>query len=228
VLEKEIFIAISIKYKFLSLNKFLFKMLSLKQKFDSYSLCFETKELVDSLDSDSSPALETDGKKTWFKEKKPTVVDEIDKQIRKNFDIGTKNKMVFSVYYPPSDQKGTTVISDQKENVISRVLVSTINEQMQVAFKSRSSEKIEMKQWVAYQTPPLVGGMLKYTFENSNNMTMEAKKGFRSVRKVKKIGERYIMVFDYIIEKDDIGKITSLLKGSGIDQTEIENALKLL
>ena len=144
--------------------KYLFytKMFKFKNKFDSYSLSYTTDEFLNKLEEDMEkyPFLLTEGRKTWFKEK-PVIVSDLDKQLRKYFSINDSNKMVFSVYLPPEQRDGKfvnreTLISDQKENVLTRIIVSTINEYMQVGVMGKESDKIEVKQWVAYQTPPLV------------------------------------------------------------------------
>lgn len=218
-------------------------MLKFKNKFESYSLSYTTDEFVNKLEEDMEkfPFLLTDGRKTWFKEK-PKIVDDIDKQLRKNFSIKDINKLVFSLYLPPINHEGNiinkeTLISDQKENVLTRIIVSTIDEQLQVGIMDRESDKIECKTWVAYQTPPLIGGILKYKFENSKFISMPPKKGFRSHKKSKIIGKRYILLFDYIVDDEDMKELTSALekinlgmrgKKSKIDEKDLEKALQSL
>mgnify|MGYP003628912480 CR=1 FL=1 len=221
--------------------KYLFytKMFKFKNKFDSYSLSYTTDEFLNKLEEDMEkyPFLLTEGRKTWFKEK-PVIVSDLDKQLRKYFSINDSNKMVFSVYLPPEQRDGKfvnreTLISDQKENVLTRIIVSTINEYMQVGVMGKESDKIEVKQWVAYQTPPLVGGILKYRFENSKYMNIPAKKGFRSMRKTKPINRRHILLFDYIVNNEDLKELSKTLEemstgGGKIDKKELERALKSL
>ena len=73
-------------------------------------------------------------------------------------------------------------------------------------------EKMLMKPWEAYQSPPLVGGIMDYVFENKKHMNLEARKGFRSTRRSKKIEDRYILIFDYLVSDNDISKLGDMLK----------------
>lgn len=218
-------------------------MLNFKNKFDSYSLSYNTEEFVDKLenDVDQFPFLLTEGRKTWFKEK-PKIIDEIDKQLRKQFKIKDTNKMVFSLYLPPEQKEGgkfakkETLISDQKENVLTRVIISTIDEYLQIEALGRESEKIKFSQWTAYQTPPLIGGILKYKFENSKFVTIPARKGFRSMRKSKPISKRYVLLFDYIVNNEDLEELSKTIekfssknsKLNNISKEDLEQALKQL
>lgn len=193
-------------------------MLKLKQNFSSYSLSYTTDEFVKRIEEDLEkfPFLLTEGRKTWFKDK-PVIVNEIDKQLRKNFNIKESNKLVFSMYMPPEIINGKimkkeTLISDQKENVLVRIIISTIDEHMQIEVMGKESDKIEMRQWIAYQTPPLLGNMFKYKFENTKFIVLPAKKGFRSMRKSKAINRRYILVFDYIVNDEDIKDLTETIE----------------
>lgn len=214
-------------------------MFKFKNKFDSYSLSYSTEEFVKTLEEDMEkfPFLLTEGRKTWFKEK-PKIVDEIDKQLRKNFSIKDVNKLVFSLYLPPTDHEGKiankeTLVSDQKEHVLTRIIISTIDEQLQVGVMGKESDKIEFKQWIAYQTPPLIGGILKYKFENSKFINMPPRKGFRSVKKSKAINKRYILLFDYIVGEEDMKELalaleninSSMGKKSSKIEKDIEKAL---
>lgn len=219
-------------------------MFNFKKKFDSYSLCYTTDQFLSKLEEDVEkyPFLLTEGRKTWFKEK-PEIVNQIDKQLRKQFNI-KDNKMVFSLYLPPEKKDGRflkkeTLISDQKENVLIRIIISTIDEYLQIGAMGRESDKIKFSQWTAYQTPPLIGGILKYKFENSKYVTMPARKGFRSMRKTKPVSRRYVLLFDYIINNEDmqelsktiekfIPKDSSIAQNPKINKDEIANALKAL
>ena len=71
---------------------------------------------------------------------------------------------------------------------------------------------VSLKQWVAYKSPELIGGMLNYTFSNSKSYITPQKKGFRQVRKTKPVSERYVIVFDYLLDKSDLLKLSENLK----------------
>ena len=79
------------------------------------------------------------------------------------------------------------------------MVISTIHETVDVTFGTAFPETLEMKKWVAYKTPDMVGGILQYKFKNDKRLIIPPKKGFRQVRKTKKLDERYIIVFDYLI-----------------------------
>lgn len=217
-------------------------MLNFRNKFESYSLSYKTDEFLNKLedDVDQYPFLLTEGRKTWFK-KKPEIVSEIDKQLRKQFNINDSNKMIFSLYLPPEQKDGRilkkeTLISDQKENVLTRIIVSTIDEYLQISAMGRESDKIKFSQWTAYQTPPLIGGILKYRFENSKFVTLPVRKGFRSMRKSKQISNRYILLFDYIVNEDNLKELSTTIdkfrtknnKKPLINKDDFESALKML
>jgi len=200
--------------------------ISVKEKFKTFSLSFETKEFLDDIDDNvhNTPdsSLETDERRAWLKEDKPALVKVIDRQLRRNFDIPEKNKMVFSLYSPPKEEGGkfikpSLVIKDQNENILTRIIISTVMEQVELTIGNSEEEKMMMKPWEAYQTPPLFGGVLGYTFHNQKNIVMEARKGFRQVRRSKKVNERYLLVFDYIITKDDLDKLSEGLQNIKTD-----------
>lgn len=194
---------------------------SIKDKFKSFGLSFETKEFLDNIDENihnsADSSIEANGRRAWLKENKPQVVNEIDNQLRKYFDIDAKNKLVFSLYKPPEEVNGKfkepeLKVKDQNENILTRIIISTINEQVGLSFSGSQEENMLLKSWEAYQTPPLFGGLLEYTFPNKKNIVIEARKGFRTVKRSKKINERYILVFDYMITKKDLELLSNSLK----------------
>lgn len=196
--------------------------LNVRDKIKSFSLSFDNQEFLESVENDmlANPNSNVFGgeRRAWLKGKFPTVVDEIDQQLREYFNISKDNKMIFSLYYPPSKINGkfetpATVIKDQKENVFSRIVICTVSEQVEMILGKSRSEKMIMKPWEAYQSPPLIGSILDYSFENKNHMQLEARKGFRSVRKTKKIEDRHILVFDYLISQGDMEKLSEMLTG---------------
>lgn len=216
--------------------------ISIKNKFKTFSLSFDTKEFIESLSdnitSHPSSNIISKERRAWLKGNIPPVAEEIDQQLRNYFNIKHDNKLVFSVYSPPEEVGGKfknpyTTIADQNDNVLIRIFICTISEQTEISYGKSNGEKMLMRPWEAYQAPPIVGGMLNYKFENKNHMTLEAKKGFRSTRRSKRIKDRYILLFDYMVHKDDIEKLTSTLTDkltnkSGNVKDEFEDALKSL
>jgi len=194
--------------------------ISLKNKIKSYALSFDTKEFLESVDDNvNNCASSVMGKerRAWFNGSCPGVVDEIDKQLRSYFDIKEESKLIFSLYYPPKSIDGKfidkeTKIANKKDNIFNRIFVCTVPEQVEITMGKSIGEKMLLKSWEAYQSPPLVGGMLDYIFENKKHMHLEARKGFRSTRRSKKIDDRYIMVFDYLVSNNDMEKLGQILK----------------
>lgn len=194
--------------------------LSLKHKIKSYALSFDTKEFLESVDdnvNNSTSSVMGKERRAWFKGPYPAVVSEMDQQLRSYFDIKQDSKLIFSLYYPPKSVDGKfiekeTKISNQKDNIFNRIFVCTVPEQVEMTMGKSMGEKMLLKPWEAYQSPPLVGGILDYIFENKKHMHLEARKGFRSTRRSKKIEDRYIMVFDYLVTNNDMEKLGQLLK----------------
>lgn len=192
---------------------------SLKHKIKSYSLSFETKEFLNSVDDNivnqTSSVLGKE-RRAWFKEPYPEIVGEIDKQLRDYFELAEDNRLVFSLYHPPKKVDGkyeskTTTLNNSKDNILNRIIICTVPEQVEITFGKAHGEKMLMKPWEAYQSPPFVGAIMDYIFENKNHMHMEARKGFRSTRRSKKIEDRYILVFDYLVSNKDMEKLGDLI-----------------
>lgn len=198
------------------------KGISVKDKMDSFHLSFETKELTEGVSNDfidnPKASVYSNGKRAWFQDHKPDVIKQIDSQLRKRFDIGD-NKVSVCLYYPPERDSNKNfkekklIIKDGNQNVFARVIVSTISETTNISYGKMSGESIELRPWVAYKSPPMIGGMLTYTFDNSSSVVIPAKKGFRQVRKSKKIDSRHVLVFDYMVSTNDMNQIAQALSG---------------
>lgn len=199
------------------------KRISVKDKMDSFHLSFETKELTENVSNDfvenPKASVYSNGKRAWFKDHKPEVINQIDVQLRKRFQIGD-NKVNVCLYYPPERDDNNNfknkklIIKDGNSNVISRVIISTILETTEINYDTIGGESVELKPWVAYQSPAMIGGMLTYTFENSSNIIIPAKKGFRQVKKKKNIDNRHILVFDYMISEKEMKQLSEALTSS--------------
>ena len=120
------------------------------------------------------------------------------------------------MYFPPEKDDNDNfvnkklTIKDSKPSVVSRVIVSTTLETTEISFGSYNGEVMELKPWVAYQSPAMIGGMLSYTFENSNSIVIPPKKGFRQVRKSKNVSNRYILTFDYMMTEQESNQLSSM------------------
>lgn len=190
--------------------------ISIKDKLETFSLSFDLKEFLASLEkniiNNPESSVFSNNKRAWFGEVVPEVVSQIDSQLRKRYSIGD-NKMVACLYYPPDKESGEKVlrISENRQNVLTRFIISSIHEVCDVSFGSSSSEQIEMRAWVSYKVPDMVGGMLSYQFKNDKNLNIPAKKGFRQVRKMKALDKRHILVLDYLISKDQYKELEEMI-----------------
>ena len=216
--------------------------MSIKDKIDTFNLSFDTPEFKQSLEEDlvnnTSSSVFSNGKRAWFKESKPLVISQIDAQLRKRYSIGPENNMVACVYYPPErDDSGkflekTMTIKENKENVLSRFIISTCHDICEVSFGKTRSEPLELRQWVSNKIPDMIGGMLSYEFKNDKNLVIPARRGFRQVRKTKNTENRYVIVLDYIIshkQYEDLSNMLSNKEEIEVDEDErIEDALEEL
>ena len=195
--------------------------ISLKDKLETYHLSFDLEELKKSLDENADKFPESSvyssGKRAWFKGDLPTSLAQMDRQLRKRFKIGDDNKVVTVLHYPPftddsnKPYEKSLLIKENKPNVMSRFLISTTHEVCDVTIGSSQPDTLEFKSWVAIRTPEMIGGMLSYNFSNDKSLVIPAKKGFRQVRKSKKLDSRYIIVFDYLVSKNQLEEINRML-----------------
>ena len=217
--------------------------ISVRDKMETFSLSFDQKEFLESISENivSNPESNvfSNGKRAWFNDVKPTVINQIDSQLRKRYSIDSQNRMIACVHYPPDrDDSGKILqkkltIKENKENVLHRFLISTIHDVCDVTFGMTVPETFEMRPWVSYKVPDMIGGMLIYEFKNDKNLVIPAKKGFRQVRKSKALDSRHVIVLDYLISKRQYEELTSLISPKKEEKTEeqdvnIEDALESL
>lgn len=202
------------------------KGISLKDKMDSYNLGYTTKELLESVEenvsSNPESSIFSNGKRAWFKDVRPKVLSQIDIELRKYFNISETNKSTVCLYYPPNMDEKTMIIKDRNENVINRILVSTIREYPEISIGNLQGEVVTLNSWTAYKSPNMIGGMLNYSFSNSKSYVTPAKKGFRQVRKTKNVCDRYVLVFDYLINKEDLLQLGESLKNLSTSSKKID------
>ena len=209
--------------------------ISLKDKLETYHLSFEIDELKKSIDEnieqDASHSVFSNGKRAWFNGNLPGVLQIIDRQIRKRFNIQENNKLIAVVHYPPIlDEKNkplenNLIIKENKPNVMSRFLISTSHEVCDVTIGSSQPDTLEFKSWMAVKTPEMIGGMLSYKFSNDKTLVIPAKKGFRQVRKSKKLDSRYIIVLDYLVSKNQLEEINKMLGIQTEEKKEIDSRI---
>ena len=196
--------------------------ISLKNKLETFHLSFELEELKKSieenLEKNPSASVSSHNKKAWFNGNFPTSIEQMDRQLRKRFSIGEKNKCVSVVYYPPEFDTNNKPcekileINQNKSNVITRFVISTIQEICDVTIGSHEPDKLELRPWVAYKTPEMIGGMLSYTFSNEKSLIIPPRKGFRQVRKTKNVSNRYLIILDYLVSKEELQELKNLLE----------------
>lgn len=209
------------------------KQLNIKDKFDSYCLSFTTQELLEQVGKDVTEpnSFLVEDQRVWVKEQKPEILKEIDSQLRKRYNIGN-NKVAISLYYPPSEKKNNTVVKESKKNILTRFIITTMTDKPSISYGGAEGQSMEFRSWTAYKCPDVVGSSLKYEFDNSSTYTTEARKGFRKMKRSKNVRNRYILVFDYMISKNDLSFLTEQLKPiaekANISQDEIENAISSL
>tara|TARA_R110000851_G_scaffold289755_3_gene443943 strand:- start:1 stop:684 length:684 start_codon:yes stop_codon:yes gene_type:complete len=195
--------------------------ISVRDKMDTFNLSFELKEFLESISDNIVNNPESNvfshGKRAWFGDVKPEVINQIDRQLRKRYGI-ENNKLITCVYYPPEkDDNGKVIekslsIKENKENVLHRFIISTIHEVCDVTFGVTHPEKFDMRPWVSYKVPEMIGGMLSYDFKNDKNLVIPAKKGFRQVRKMKALDNRHIIVMDYMVSEKEFRELSQLLE----------------
>lgn len=193
--------------------------ISIKDKMDSYHLYFELDEFIKSLESNVSDhpdsSVFSNGKRIWINGILPESFEQMDRQLRKRFGI-KDNKVVVCVHYPPEKKEDGKYkdkflsIRENKSNVMTRFILSTTQDLCEINLGNSQSDKAEFKSWVAYKTPDMIGGMLSYKFLNEKNLVLPERKGFRQVRKTKHLDKRYIIVFDYLISKDEVKELSKI------------------
>ena len=188
------------------------RQLSIKNKIKDFKLCFNTEELKTELDNlnESNSGIFSNNKRAWFQNsERPKIIDLINKQIMKYFNITTSSTSIVCVHYPPTSEK-MTLIKEQNPNIINRVVISSINETPTVSF-GNSSEIIELNNWTGYLMPMLTSSMLNLEFNNDKIMKTQPKKGHRARKKIKKIEDRYIIIIDYILNSEDMTNLSNKL-----------------
>ena len=214
--------------------------ISVRDKMDTFNLSFDLKELVkrisDNIVENPESNVYSHGKRAWFGDTKPCIINQIDRQLRKRYNIDD-NKLITCVYYPPEkDENGkmkekNLTIKENNENVLHRFIISTIHEVCDVTFGMTHPETFDMRPWVSYKVPEMIGGMLCYDFKNDKNLVIPAKKGFRQVRKMKALDNRHIIVMDYMVSKKQFEELTQMLEKSQEKHKEdesIDDALESL
>jgi hypothetical protein len=203
-----------------------------KKQIQSLPLDIDTENFFSIVEKDNT-CIDSEEKKTWIKEK-PQLFTDIDKKIRKKFNIEPSLKFVVSLYKPNSEKK-SLVIKNSINNSFINIIISSIDDK--VTFKDeKESSQINIKKWTAYYPFIFLSNSYNYEFLNTNQYSTSAKKGHRSVKKVRNYNNRYVLKFDYILDNKSFMDFTQKLfpkekeekKSINISKDDYNEALKNL
>lgn len=203
--------------------------LNLKDKINSFRLSFTSEEILDSV-KNANDGIASKGRLAWLQEK-PSVVREMDDQLRKYFKISTDKEMIFSYYDPELNQKSDIVIHQQKDIVSDRIIFVTTDDRITFSFNGKE-EEFDINGYEAYHLPQILSQMITINFSSQSVYTPAAKKGFRSVRKSRNFKNRHIMVFEYKYNKEDLDNLNQIfnktISNKKGNDPSIDAALKTL
>lgn len=164
---------------------------------ESYSLAFETEELIKDINGNKN-YFQSGNRKAWLNNY-PLIIQEIDIQLRKYFEIPDDRKMVFSFYPLNNIKENSLKVHQEKENVINRIVISTINDEI----KTNKGKNYLINSWEAYMMP----SKFKFSTDIYFNKKIKLKNTKLRQRKINTNNERYILIFEYIFNRNEINKI---------------------
>ena len=174
---------------------------------DSYNLAFEEEELLESLNNNQS-YIESKDRKAWLSNY-PSIVLEIDQQIRKYFEINNCRKLVFSIYN--FQNNNILKIHKEKENVLNRVVITTSSEEL----RASNGKVYKINPWEAYILPEKFRSKTDIYFQKK----LKQKNKFRTNISLQK-KDRYILIFEYIFNNSEIDNIlNNFQKDKDVDET---------
>lgn len=178
-----------------------------KKQIQSLPLDLKEEDFFATIEKDSL-AIDTKEKKVWI-DQKPQLINEIDQKIRKKFNIEPSLRFVVSLYKPNDDEKNL-VIKNTVKNSFINIIISSINDKVTLKDKQETSQ-IEIKKWTAYYPFVFLSNGYDYEFVNSKQYNTTAKKGYRSVKKIRNYENRYVLKFDYILDSETFTNFTQKL-----------------
>jgi hypothetical protein len=176
------------------LNKMDFRNMSISSLFPTTSLFFDKDKIKKLQEGSIEPE---PGRLVWMKEK-PLEIQNMDRYLRKKFEIPGDGKLVFSLYLPPIPGSNNLIIDKPKHRMFNRIIISTIGESPEITVMGKKKEIMKMKYDEAYSIPHPVNSMLSINFSNNRTLIIPPRKGFRQQRIRKRVENRHIMLFDYI------------------------------
>lgn len=139
------------------------------------------------------------GKHVWFKDKElPQTLLDMSETFRDKMGIPSKCKLVVTVFTPSVDE----IKIDKSTHVLqNRIVLTTIRENPELQIMGKS-KPFYMKMNEAYNFLYPLTGFADLIFDNKNHYKLPPRKGFRTNRVIKKLENRYILLFDYIKAKE--------------------------
>jgi len=133
------------------------------------------------------------GKYTWF-ENVPETLLEMDRLFRVKMKIPSNCKLVVTIFTPSAD---AIEINKPSQPLQNRIVLSSIRENPVLKVMGKPNT-FYMKMNEAYNLMSPLNGVANLCFDNKKYYNLPPRKGFRINRVVKKLENRYILLFDYI------------------------------
>ena len=178
-----------------------------KKQIQSLPLDINEEDFFSTIEKDTT-CIDIKEKKTWINQK-PQLFNDIDKKIRKKFNIEPSLRFVVSLYKPNSGEK-SLIIKNSINNSFINVIISSIDDKVTLKDDQENSQ-IDVKKWTAYYPFIFLSNSYNYEFLNAKQYSTSAKKGYRSVKKVRNYSNRYILKFDYILDNETFTNFTQKL-----------------
>ena len=161
--------------------------------FETLSIFLDKKDFLDEINNCKN-SIKDENRISLLKEPYTKNICSIDKQIREKFKIPNKNRLLFSLYNSPKN------IKNNREDVMNRFIIVTDDVEVFIYKGSKVNEKKIFEKNELYCPLNIVGPLLEYSF---NSYKIKTK------RKIKKNNNYYVLIFDYLFNKDELKNIFS-------------------
>jgi len=187
-------------------------------KIKNISLSLTNDRLLNFLKEDKNGVEINETNKVWINPNKiieNNFLIELDKEIREKFKIDNNLKCVINVYMADKSSKKETIIKNSVKNSFINILICTTDDIVTIIDKSSGGKnRLSMKKWNAYYPFILKPNTINYEIDNKNTYQSVAKKGFRVVKKSRKLVDRYFIKIDYIMDENNLMKYMEKIFGS--------------